>query len=174
MLVNRSAELGAVPQLVVQNTYKAMEQLGSHRRQSFAGQLVAITGSSGKTTLKSFLQAAIQNIGSVSASEGSFNNYICVPLSLARIPRDYGYAVIEIGTNHFGEIAPLSHLANPDIAVVLNVQPAHIGNFSKLESLRQEKLSISDGIRPGGTLVLPDSPEFDDYYSENRVVRFNF
>ncbi len=174
VLVNRFSELGAVPQLVVQNTYKAMEQLGSHRRQSFAGQLVAITGSSGKTTLKSFLQAAIQNIGSVSASEGSFNNYIGVPLSLARIPRDCGYAVIEIGTNHFGEIAPLSHLANPDIAVVLNVQPAHIGNFSNLESLRREKLSISDGIRPGGTLVLPDSPEFDDYYSENRIVRFGF
>ncbi len=174
VLVERPIEPRLVPQLVVQNTYNAIERLGSHRRKSFAGHLIAITGSSGKTTLKSFLQTAIQSIGSVSASEGSFNNHIGVPLSLARIPRDYGFAVIEIGTNHFGEIAPLSQLANPDVAVVLNVQPAHIGNFSSLQSLRQEKLSISEGITPGGTLVLPDTPQFDDFHSKNRVVRFGF
>lgn len=174
VLVHRQEVLGESPQLTVQNTFNAMQQLGSHRRDSFSGQVIAVTGSSGKTTLKSFLQATIETIGSVVASEGSFNNHIGVPLTLARLPRSHDYAVIEIGTNHFGEIAPLSRLAKPDIAVVLNVQPAHIGNFSGLESLREEKLSIAAGLKPEGILILPDTSEFDDHSSETRCVRFGY
>ena len=85
--------------------------------------------------------------------EGSFNNYIGLPVSMAVTPRDTHGVVYEIGTNHEGEIAPLAQLAQPSVAVVLNVLPVHIGNFPSLEALTIEKFSISDGLDETGVLV---------------------
>ncbi|MFP6796616.1 MAG: UDP-N-acetylmuramoyl-tripeptide--D-alanyl-D-alanine ligase, partial [Pseudomonadales bacterium] len=93
------------------------------------------------------------------ASEGSQNNHIGVPLSLARTSVSDMPAVYELGTNHPGEIGPLSQLVTPDVAVVLNVSPAHIEYFKDTDALRQEKLAIVEGLSANGTLVLADDPD---------------
>ena len=145
----------AVPVLRVKDTLDGLWQLGSYSRNRTSAKVIGITGSSGKTTLRAWLQAVLGQIASCHASEGSLNNHWGVPLSLARMPADSDIGLFEIGTNHPGEIEPLSRLVEPDIALVLNVLPAHIGNFSGLDELRTEKLSISHGLRSNGTLIVP-------------------
>ena len=139
-----------VPTLYCEDTLSGLWALARYRRSQIDGAIVAVTGSSGKTTLKSFLSQALECL----ASEGSLNNHIGVPLSMVRTARDATRAVYEIGTNHPGEIAPLSKLARPNIGVVLNVLNAHIGNFANLDELREEKLSIGEGIVAGGHLIV--------------------
>ena len=145
----------AVPVLWVDDTLDGLWQLGSYSRNRTSAKVVGITGSSGKTTLRAWLQAILSQVAICHASEGSLNNHWGVPLSLARMFADSDIGLFEIGTNHPGEIEPLSRLVEPDIALVLNVLPAHIGNFSGLDELKTEKLSISHGLRSGGTLIAP-------------------
>jgi len=154
VMVHRDVE-DAVPQLRVADTLEGLWQLGRGARQRFEGRVVALTGSSGKTTLRSWFEHVLAGAGSCHASTGSLNNHWGVPLSLARMPRDSDYAVLEVGTNHPGEIAPLSGLVSPHVSLLLNVLPAHIGNFDGLDALTEEKLSIAAGLSEGGTFVVP-------------------
>ena len=144
---------GGRPRLVVRDTLDALWNLGRAARTRTSARVAAITGSSGKTTAKTFLARALGAF----ATPGSLNNHLGVPLSLARTPADARFAVYEIGTSHPGEIAPLSRLARPHVAVVLNVHPAHIEFFDGIDALRREKLSIAEGLDPGGTLVCLDA-----------------
>jgi len=148
-MVDREMPGVDLPILRVADTLDGLWALGRYRRQQLGGSVVAVTGSSGKTTTKSFLAAALDAF----AAAGSLNNHLGVPLSLASTPKSVRSAVYEIGTSYPGEIAPLSILANPHVAIVLNVQSAHIGNFPSWSALREEKLSISAGITSGGALV---------------------
>ena len=150
VLAHRDGDYGA-PTLMVKDTLDGLWDIGRAARRRLDGPVVAVTGSSGKTTFKSFAAAALGAF----ATSGSLNNHIGVPLSLARTRRDADAAVFEIGTNHPGEIGPLSRLVEPDIAVLLNVHPAHIENFGTLEAIRREKVSIARGLRPGGVFVHP-------------------
>ena len=133
----------ALAQLQVNDTLDGLWDLARAAVDRHNGVRVAITGSSGKTTAKAFLAAALP----ARAETGSLNNFWGVPLCLARTPRDAPAAVFEIGTNQAGEIAPLSELVQPQVAVLLNVHPAHIGNFASLRALREEKLSIISGLK---------------------------
>ena len=151
-LVHRDAP-GEGPRLTVGDTLDGLWDLGRAARARTGARVAAITGSSGKTTAKTFLAQALDAF----ATPGSLNNHLGVPLSLARTPADARFAVYEIGTSHPGEIAPLSQLARPDVAVVLNVHPAHIEFFDGIDALRREKLSIAEGLGTGGTLVCLDS-----------------
>ncbi|MEM1230423.1 MAG: UDP-N-acetylmuramoyl-tripeptide--D-alanyl-D-alanine ligase [Pseudomonadota bacterium] len=155
-------------QWVVSDTLDALWALAAARRAELTGPVVAVTGSSGKTTAKSFLAAAT----GWAASAGSLNNHIGVPLSLARTPRSAPGAVFEIGMNHPGEIAPLSTLVRPDLAVVLNVQNAHAEAFSDPDGIRREKLSIAQGLAPGGRLVLHDKVDPAGLPAGLRILRF--
>ena len=152
VLVDRAVECDS-PTLQCPDTLIGLWDLARFRRDQMSGTVVAVTGSSGKTTFKSFLSQAL----GCAASEGSLNNHIGVPLSIARMAADTQQAVLEIGTNHPGEIAPLSELARPHIAVVLNVLNAHIGNFNGLGALVDEKLSIGEGVEDGGVLVVHEN-----------------
>jgi len=168
VLIDRAIGRG-VPALRVADTLDGLWQLGMAARRRFRGQVVAVTGSSGKTTAKSFLSAAL----GCPASAGSLNNFWGVPLSLARTPPSAAAAVFEIGTNHPGEIAPLAKLVQPDVALVLNVGQAHIEYFEDWHALRREKLSIGDGLAVGGALVVPDDLELEPSPDRaRRVVRF--
>ena len=144
-----------VPAIRVDNTLDGLWQLGNFARNRTAAKVAGITGSSGKTTLRYWLQRVLSPMADCHASEGSLNNHWGVPLSLARMPAESDLGLFEIGTNHPGEIAPLSRLVEPNVALVLNVLPAHIGNFSGMPELTAEKLSISHGLRNDGTLVVP-------------------
>ena len=156
------------PCMLVPDTIDALWGLGRAARQRLAGRVVAVTGSSGKTTVKTFISSALDAF----STSGSLNNHLGVPLSLARTPPNSRFAVYEIGTSHPGEIAPLSRMAAPDVAVVLNVQPAHIEYFDDIDALAREKLSISEGLRPGGTLVCLDTLDRSGLNPATAVITF--
>lgn len=157
-----------IAELLVPDPFAALWQLARAGRARFERPVFAITGSSGKTTAKSMLTAAIA--GSHGA-EGSFNNHLGVPLSLARLPADSSAGVFELGMNAPGEIAPLAELVRPQVALVLNVLPVHLEGLGSLEAIRREKLSISVGLQPGGTLVVPDELNVDGA-ATSRLLRF--
>lgn len=162
--------------LTVGDTLTGLTALGRAARARFAGKLVAVTGSVGKTTTKEMLRRILAAAGPTHAAVASYNNHWGVPLTLARMPRDSRFCVAEIGMNHPGEIAPLAQLAQPHVAVITNVAPVHIGHMGSLAAIAAEKASILSGLAPGGVAVLPaDSAEFSilaDAASGHRVIRF--
>ncbi|MDA1074674.1 MAG: Mur ligase family protein [Proteobacteria bacterium] len=151
-LVHRQVD-APVPQILVKDTLDGLWDLGRAARQRFHQPVLAVTGSSGKTTCKAMLSAALGGF----ATSGSLNNHLGVPLSLARTPADAVCAIYEIGTNHPGEIAPLSRLARPDVAIVLNVHLAHAANFASRADIEVEKLSISSGLQENSHLIIEES-----------------
>ena len=141
------------PLLVVPDVLKALEALGAFARARTQAKVVGVTGSVGKTSTKEMLRAILSGQGRTHAAEASYNNHWGVPLTLARMPVDTEYAVIEIGMNHPGEIAPLARLARLDVAMVTIVAPAHLEAFASIEGIAHEKAAIFDGLVPGGTAV---------------------
>ena len=142
------------PLLVVPDVLKALEDLGRAARARAGARVVGVTGSVGKTSTKEMLRVVLGGQGRVHAAEASYNNHWGVPLTLARLPREADFAVIEIGMNHPGEIAPLSRMARPDVVVITTVAPAHLEAFDSIEGIAHEKAAIIDGLQPGGVAVL--------------------
>jgi UDP-N-acetylmuramoyl-tripeptide--D-alanyl-D-alanine ligase len=143
------------PLLVVDDTLAALARLGGYARARTAAQVVAVTGSVGKTTTKEMLRTILASQGATHAAVASYNNHWGLPLTLARLPRDAAYCVAEIGMNHAGEIAPLARLAHPHVAVITAIERAHIGYLGSIEAIADEKVSIVQGLDPDGTIVLP-------------------
>ena len=141
------------PLLVVPDVLKGLEALGAFARARTQAKVVGVTGSVGKTSTKEMLRAILSGQGKTHAAEASYNNHWGVPLTLARMPVDTDFAVIEIGMNHPGEIAPLARLARLDVAMITIVAPAHLEAFSSIEGIAGEKAAIFDGLIPGGTVV---------------------
>ncbi|PWE34064.1 UDP-N-acetylmuramoyl-tripeptide--D-alanyl-D-alanine ligase [Maritimibacter sp. 55A14] len=142
------------PLLIVPDVLAALEALGRAGRARSQAKVVGVTGSVGKTSTKEMLVAALEGQGRVHAAEKSFNNHWGVPLTLARLPEDADFAVIEIGMNHPGEIAPLSRLARPHVGLITTVAAAHLEAFDGLEAIAREKGALAEGLEPGGTMVL--------------------
>ena len=142
------------PLLVVPDVLAALERLGVAARARTRAKVVGVTGSVGKTSTKEMLRAILGGQGRVHAAEASYNNHWGVPLTLARMPADTDFAVIEIGMNHPGEIAPLARMARLDVAMVTTVAPAHLEAFESVEGIAHEKASIMDGLLAGGVAVL--------------------
>ncbi|MET4129367.1 UDP-N-acetylmuramoyl-tripeptide--D-alanyl-D-alanine ligase [Roseovarius sp. MBR-6] len=142
------------PLLLVEDVQAALEALGRAGRARMRGRVIAVTGSVGKTSTKEMLRAVLSHQGRTHAAEASYNNHWGVPLTLARMPEDTEFAVIEIGMNHPGEIAPLSRMARPHIAVITTVAAAHLEAFESLEGIAREKAAIYEGLEPGGVAVL--------------------
>jgi len=136
--------------LIVGDVMDGLEKLGRAGRARSRAKVIAVTGSVGKTTVKEMLRAALAGQGRIHAAEASFNNHWGVPITLARMPADTDYAIIEIGMNAPGEIAPLARMAQPHIAVVTTVAPAHLEAFGKIEGIAHEKASIFEGLEQGG------------------------
>jgi UDP-N-acetylmuramoyl-tripeptide--D-alanyl-D-alanine ligase len=141
------------PLLVVSDVLAALEALGRAGRARTRARVVAVTGSVGKTSTKDMLRFVLLGQGKVHAAEKSFNNHWGVPLTLARLPQDADFAVVEIGMNRPGEIAPLSRMARPHVAIVTTVGAAHLEAFGTLEGIAWEKASIFEGLEPGGTAI---------------------
>jgi len=147
------------PLLLVDDVLAALEDLGRAGRARFKGRLVAITGSVGKTSTKEMLRTVLERQGQVHAAEASFNNHWGVPITLARMPKDADFAVIEIGMNHPGEIAPLAKMARPHVALITTIAPAHLEAFDNIDGIAKEKASIFDGLEPDGIAVVPGDIE---------------
>ncbi len=150
--------------LRVDNPLRALGNMAmaARNRLNDRARVVAVTGSAGKTTAKEMLRAMFARSGRVHASEKSYNNHWGVPLTLARMPRETDFAVIEIGMNHADEIRPLSRLARPHVALITSVLPVHLENFPDIEAIARAKAEIFEGLFPGACAVLPrDSEHFD-------------
>ena len=154
------------PALVVADTLAGLGALGRAGRARFRGQVVAVTGSVGKTTVKEMLRVALAPSGPVHAAQASYNNHWGVPLTLALLPADAAYCIVEIGMNNPGEIRPLAEMARPDVGVITAIAAAHIGHMGSLEAIAAEKATLLEALGAGGTAVLPqDSP----YYKQLRA-----
>jgi len=143
------------PLLIVEDVLAALTALGRAGRARARARVIAVTGSVGKTSTKEMLRAVLASQGSVHAAEASFNNHWGVPITLARLPRDADFAVIEIGMNHPGEIAPLARMARPHAAMITTVAAAHLEAFDSIDAIAVEKASVFEGLEPGGVAVIP-------------------
>ncbi|MCB4822998.1 UDP-N-acetylmuramoyl-tripeptide--D-alanyl-D-alanine ligase [Roseicella aerolata] len=148
------------PLLRVADTLEGLRALGAAGRARCAGRIAAVTGSVGKTGTKEMLRLLLGALGPTHAAVASYNNHWGVPLTLARMPADSAFAVIEIGMNNPGEILPLARLARPHAVAVTTIGEAHIGHMGSLEAVAEEKGSIAGGLVPGGIAVLPRDSEF--------------
>jgi UDP-N-acetylmuramoyl-tripeptide--D-alanyl-D-alanine ligase len=146
--------------LMVGDTLAGLTALGAAGRARATARVVGVTGSVGKTTTKEMLRVALGTFGATHASAASHNNHWGVPLTLARLPRDAAFAVIEMGMNNRGEIAPLSRLAQPQIGIITSIGTAHIGLLGSQAAIAAEKGDIIAGIAPGGTAILPADSSF--------------
>jgi UDP-N-acetylmuramoyl-tripeptide--D-alanyl-D-alanine ligase len=158
--------------LKVPDTVKALGQLASQYRRQIGFKVVAITGSAGKTTTRQIAYQALSRRFRVHQSPKSFNNNIGLPLTLLGAEPDCRIVIAELGSNQPGEIANLTRIAAPDIAVVTNVHPAHLEGFGSLQTIIQEKLSISEGLTPNGVLII--NADFEELVSACRTKGIKF
>ncbi|MFO7648092.1 UDP-N-acetylmuramoyl-tripeptide--D-alanyl-D-alanine ligase [Halomonas campaniensis] len=143
-----------LPQLEVADTRLALGLLGRARRRAWGGPLVAVTGNSGKTTVKELLAALLSCRGATLATRGNLNNDFGAPLTLLELTAAHRQAVVELGANHLGEIAWTSVLAEPRVAVITNVTGAHVGEFGGMGRIAQAKGEILAGLPADGVAVL--------------------
>lgn len=166
-LVERACPEVAIAQLVVPDTRVALGQLGALNRDAFAGSIAAITGSSGKTSVKELLASILRAAfgeRTVLATRGNLNNELGVPLTLLELAPTHRAAVIELGASRVGEIAYTVGLTRPHVALINNAGSAHVGEFGGPEKIVEAKGEILDGLAADGVAVLNrDDPAFDTW-----------
>ena len=118
------------------------------------------------------LKNALQPFGKIHAAEGSYNNHLGVPLTLARLPSDADYCISEIGMNHSGEIAPLAAMVKPDIAIITTVSSSHLGLMKTLDAIAEEKSQIITALSKNGILILPETV-YDFTLFEKRAMQYH-
>ncbi len=150
------------PLLIVEDVLAGLEALGRAGRARTEARVVAVTGSVGKTSTKEMLRAMLEGQGRTHASVASYNNHWGVPLTLARMPQDTEWAVIEIGMNHPGEISPLAKMARPHVALVTTVAAVHLEAFENVAGIAREKAAVFDGLEPGGVAIVNADVETAD------------
>ena len=167
MIVPHRVEGVTVPQLIVKDTLiDGLWALGRAARARFKGPVIGLTGSAGKTSTKEFIAAYPRAF----ASPSSFNNFWGVPLTLCNGDPAASVWVVEMGMNQVGEISRLSELAQPTVALVVNVQPVHLEKLGSLEAIRREKVSIAQGLPKYGVLVLPTDVNAPEWMG--KIIRF--
>lgn len=153
--------------ILVQDTFQALQDLGSAARARTGATIIGVTGSVGKTGTKELLAAAFATQGQSYASEKSYNNHWGVPLSLAGMPAGTDYGIFEMGMNHAGEISPLSKQVKPDISIITTIAEVHIENFENgIEGIANAKAEIFDGMAQGGCAVLNADNAWFDYLKD--------
>lgn len=143
-----------LPQLKVADVRKAFAQIAHAWQQKSKAKVIAITGSNGKTSVKEMVSAIARQVGTITATQGNLNNELGVPLTLSHLSEDDQFAVIEMGTNHHGEIAELVKIAVPDVAVINNIAAAHLEGFGSLDGVAKEKGHIYAGLAVDGIAVV--------------------
>jgi UDP-N-acetylmuramoyl-tripeptide--D-alanyl-D-alanine ligase len=148
--------------IAVPDVLEAMRDLARSARARTRAQIVAVTGSVGKTGTKEAMRLVLSRQGATHASVASYNNHWGVPLTLARMPRDSAFGVFEIGMNHAGEIAPLTGLVRPHVALITTVEPVHIEYFRSIWGIADAKGEIFSGLEPGGAAIINrDNPYYE-------------
>jgi len=158
-LVAREIPDAGGPQLIVGDSLEGLRGLAAGARDRSKALRVAVTGSVGKTTVKSLIADALMRKGETHSSVKSFNNHWGVPLTLGRMPQASQFGVFEIGMNHADEIRPLTKLVQPHLALVTTVEPVHLEHFTSVEGIADAKAEIFEGLIPGGAAVInADNP----------------
>jgi len=145
---------GSLKLVAVDDCEAALTALGRFARDRSQAQFVCITGSVGKTSTKDALAAALAACGPTHATQGNLNNHWGAPLTLARMPADAAYGVIELGMNHAGELTPLSQLTRPDVAVITTIEAVHLEFFDSVCAIAEAKAEIFAGLGDNGVAVL--------------------
>ena len=151
------------PHVRVEDSAKALNALGTAARARSHGRIIGVTGSAGKTGTKEALFSALDRFrpGKAHRSVKSYNNHVGVPLSLARMSSTADFGVFEMGMNHAGELAELTRMVRPHVAIVTTIAPAHMEFFGSEEAIADAKGEIFEGLQPGGTAIVPfDSPHY--------------
>lgn len=154
----------SVPVIYVEDTRLALGALGSAVKQEVNVKTVAITGSSGKTTVKEMTSAILSRRGNVLATAGNFNNDIGVPLTLLRLEENHDFAVMELGANHLGEIAYTTDLVKPDVATVVNAAASHLEGFGSLLGVARAKSEIFKGLDKSGVALVNADSQFSEFW----------
>jgi UDP-N-acetylmuramoyl-tripeptide--D-alanyl-D-alanine ligase len=149
-----------IPQIKVENTTKALGELGKAQRLQWGGLVVAVTGSVGKTTVKDMAAHLVSGLVRTLKTQGNLNNQFGLPLTLLRLTQKDEVAVVEIGINHPGEMEMLSDIARPDVAMVTAIGEAHLGFFKGKAELAREKMKIAHSLREGGIRILNGDDRF--------------
>ncbi len=153
-LVSRPQNDLAIAQIVVSDTLASLTSFGVAGRNRFGGKMIGITGSVGKTGSKDMLAHVLAKFGQTHANQHSYNNHIGVPITLSTLPADYEYAIQEMGMNASGEIATLTNMAKPNIAMITRIANTHSGFFDTMDDIAAAKAEIFQGLTEGGTAVL--------------------
>lgn len=158
-------------QLLVDDTLKSFGKIGAYIRSLFKGKVIGLTGSAGKTTTKEEIAFLLSKFAPTYATSGNHNNAVGVPLSLCDIDMNAEYAVIEMGMSAAGEIAYLTDLVKPDIAVITNVYPMHIEFFADFSGIAEAKAEIFSGLNSGGIAVINEDTNFAEIL-EKRALQY--
>ncbi|QCT19865.1 UDP-N-acetylmuramoyl-tripeptide--D-alanyl-D-alanine ligase [Jejubacter calystegiae] len=176
LLVSRELAVKA-PQVVVEDSRHAFGLLAAWVRQQVPTRIVALTGSSGKTSVKEMTAAILRQCGNTLYTEGNLNNDIGVPMTLLRLAPEHQYAVIELGANHQGEIAWTTSLTRPEAALVNNLAAAHLEGFGSLAGVAKAKGEIFEGLSSEGTAIInADSNDLENWrgiIGNRRTWRFS-
>ena len=151
----------SIAQLVVSDTRLALGQLASYRRQQHKDlTVIAITGSSGKTTCKEMLGSIFGRLAPTLITRGNLNNDLGVPMMLLELSDHHRYAILELGANHIGEIAYTTEIVQPEVACILNIGTAHLGEFGSREGICQTKAEIFHTLNDSQFAIVPDKDDF--------------
>ncbi|RZA20759.1 MAG: UDP-N-acetylmuramoyl-tripeptide--D-alanyl-D-alanine ligase [Lysobacteraceae bacterium] len=170
MLVSHAVDV-AVPQVVVADTERALGALAAAVQRERASKVLAITGSNGKTSVKTLLLAILEQAGGAYANPGNRNNEIGLPLAVLDAPEDARFAVYEMGAGKPGDIAYLTAIARPDVALVNNIAPAHLERMGSLLGVADTKAAIYDALPPEGVAVVNADDAFAPYFIERAQGR---
>ena len=140
--------------VMVEDTVQALRDIAQAARERSDAIRIGVTGSVGKTSVKDALFTLFSAFGQTHKSQKSFNNHLGAPITLASMPQETEFGIFELGMNHAGELTDLSNLVKPNIAVITNVEMAHLANFENVEAIARAKAEIIDGIGFGGTIIL--------------------
>lgn len=176
-LTGRKLDLKGKVVIRVEDTTKALQSIAAAHRRKFRIPVIAITGSNGKTTVKDMTAAVLSRKYKVLKNEGTKNNHIGLPQTLLKLQKKHTACVVELGTNHRGEIRDLCRIASPDIAVITNIGPSHLEFLNDLDGVYKAKIEILDSFNDKkGTLVINGDDKYLSRIKEKnfRIVRFGF
>lgn len=173
ILCERKPIKATIPHLLVPDSLLALGSIAKYYRQKMKGPVIAVTGSNGKTTVKSMLASIFPQ--PAYATQGNLNNHIGAPLSLLQLKPEHRYAVLELGANHIGEIAYTASLVQPDVALINNIGPAHIGEFGSIDAIAQAKGEIYQSLSAGGIAIVNKDDKYAHFWDniiKDKIVWF--
>ena len=169
-----SRKVGDYPAIFVEDPRKALGDIARQELKRIKARVVAVTGSVGKSTTKEMIAAVLGSTFRVSKTPANHNNDIGMPMAILSMPLDTEVAVLEMGMNHFREIAYLSEIANPDVAVIINIGTMHIEYLGSQIGIRQAKMEIVEGMTPNGMLLLNGDDTLLRYLDQQPVQRITY